>query len=109
MEREVCRYPQRPGSSSFDDVVEYGAIRRLGPRGVKSARRRHDPGDMWGGAFLILLYVFFNKAASNIVFWLNVRTVVNDQSSSILIYIGTTPELEPDKEFIFSIFSLISF
>ena len=41
VESEVRRYPQRPGSSSFDDVVENGAVRHMGPRGVKSARRRH--------------------------------------------------------------------
>ena len=30
VEMEVFRYPKRPGSSSGDDVVEYGAIRRMG-------------------------------------------------------------------------------
>ena len=32
VEGEVCRCPQRPGSSSFDDVVENSDIWRMGPR-----------------------------------------------------------------------------
>ena len=40
VESEACRYPQRPESSSFDDVVENGDIWRMGSRGEKSARRR---------------------------------------------------------------------
>ena len=34
VESEVWRYPQRPGSSSFDDVDENGAVRHMGSIGV---------------------------------------------------------------------------
>ena len=36
VESEVWRYPQRPGSSSFDDMAENSDIWRMGPRGVKN-------------------------------------------------------------------------